>query len=109
MGEQPGKLSRDHGGQLGFSSMAVVPKRGPRVPPNKNRSENTRIHSLFSCLHVRGSYPICAAWEGKIVIGSLEPYDECGHNVQILQDQVWEPLLYGITCSVLYLEIYLPA
>ncbi len=37
-----------------------------------NRSENIGVHVTFSCLRGRGPYPICATWEEKIGIGSLE-------------------------------------
>ncbi len=37
----------------------------PHMNEAWNRSENIGIHAIFSCLHSRGPYPICATWEEK--------------------------------------------
>lgn len=42
----------------------------------ESESENIVINVIFSCLHVHGSYAICATWEGKkIGIGALEHFN----------------------------------
>ncbi len=53
----------------------VISDLFPHMNKARNRSENIGIHALFSCLHVRGSFPICAMWEEKIRIGLLEPFN----------------------------------
>ncbi len=37
----------------------------PHMNEAWNRSENIGIHVIFSCLHSRGPYPICATREEK--------------------------------------------
>ncbi len=42
--------------------------------PETDRRISESMQFVFSCLHGRGPYPICATWEGKKNgIGSLEP------------------------------------
>ncbi len=59
-----------------------------------NRSENNRIHVTFYCLHGRGPHPICATWEEKNWIGSL---DLCSLNAALIKlDSDWR----HIQCNI---------
>jgi len=48
------------------------------------KSDSIGIYVIFSCLHICGSYLICATWEEKIGIGSLEPRNVNAASLQVL-------------------------